>query len=306
MRVLVVGAVVLGIWAPSATAASRKSKNQDDLPATITAQERFDRCQRQMRGGNLTKAIETCNRVRNYHRDDLVSILAELAVADIYYKRKDFTQARLAYEDFVRLHPRNARVDYAVWRIGHCWFKESPRSFGRDQTASRQALTVWTGYETRFPNSAHVKDVQQTLPKALRRLAGKEMSIARYYRVRRSWRAARGRAEIVVERYPESEFAPRAAAWVVESWQRWGFVEEARASRDRLASLFPDTATLARLDRILARPPGEAPEEPIFAKPFRIPKASEGMIGPMGGPAMGMPGAMGGMGGMGGMGMMGM
>jgi outer membrane protein assembly factor BamD len=276
-----------------------------DDPSAMTAQERYDQCQRQVKNRNFTKALETCNRVRNFHRDDPVSILAELVVADVYYRRNDFTQARLAYEDFVRLHPRNARVDYAVWRIGECWFKESPTAYGRDQTAARQALTVWTGFETRFPGSPYLAEVQRDMPRARKRLAGKEMSIARYYRTRRSWRAARGRAEGLVERYPQSEFAPRAMALIAESWHRWGEVELARQTRDRLAEAFPDSPALARADRALDRRPGEPPEDPVFPRPFRIPKASE-MMGPMGGPAMGMPGAPGGMGGMGGMGMMGM
>ena len=129
----------------------------------VTASQRYDLCLKFYKRRLYTKALETCNRVRNFHRDDPVSVLAELAIADIYYQRGDREQARLAYEDFVRLHPRHKQVNYAIWRIGLCWWKTSPRWAGRDQTPTRQAVNVWTGYDARFPDAEYNDDVADLL-----------------------------------------------------------------------------------------------------------------------------------------------
>ena len=59
----------------------------------VTARDRYSLCLKYFKRANYTKALETCNRVRNFHRDDPVSVLAELAVADIYEKRGDNEQA---------------------------------------------------------------------------------------------------------------------------------------------------------------------------------------------------------------------
>lgn len=279
---------LLAIAIASALGFATPAAAQDD--GTVTASERYDLCLRQFSRGYYTKALETCNRVRNYHRDDPVSVLAELAIADIYYKRADFEQARLAYEDFVRLHPRHEKVDYAVWRIGSCWFKVAPRWAGRDQTPTRQAVNVWTGFSRRFPESEHRDDVEKLLGKAKDRLALKELQIARFYKRTDAWRAVRGRASGLVERYPDSSYAAEALALVATAWHAWGYTAEAQQARDRLASEFPDAAgALARVDRQLAEPPGTEPEDVIFLRPYKIPQAGGmGMAGAATGASPGM------------------
>ena len=64
-------------------------------------------------------ALENFNRVRNYHRDDPISVKAQLAIADVHFKQRDFEQARFAYEEFATYHPRHENLDYVTFRIGH-------------------------------------------------------------------------------------------------------------------------------------------------------------------------------------------
>lgn len=229
--------------------------------------------------------------MRNFHRDDPVSVLAELAVADIYYKRGDFEQARLAYEDFVRLHPRHPQVDYAVWNIGLCWYKVAPRWAGRDQTPTKQAVNVWTGFDGRFPDSTHTPEVADRLDKARTRLAAKEVSIARFYKKQKRWRAVRGRAQGAIDRYGDTDRAPEALALLGMSYHAWGFTNEAQQARDRLATEFPGSTWISRLDRALAKAPGTQPEDEVFLRPQRIPAggATPGAAaaGPGGQPGMG-------------------
>jgi outer membrane protein assembly factor BamD len=271
--------------APRAQAGERAARED----GAVTAQERYDLCLRYFKRGYYTKALETCNRVRNFHRDDPVSVLAELAVADIYYKRGDYEQSRLAYEDFVRLHPRHSQVDYAVWRIGLCWFKVSPRWAGRDQTPTKQAVNVWTGFDGRFPDSTHTAEVVERLDKARSRLAAKEISIARFYARQDAWRAVRGRAQGAVERYGDTDRAPEALALLARSWHSWGFESEAQQVRDRLATDYPGSAWLGRLDRSLAKAPGTQPVEETFLRPRRIPAGGAG-AGAAAGAGAGGPG----------------
>ena len=74
--------------------------SDDDMTPT----ERYELGMRLMKRGYYTRALEELNRVRNYHRDDPASVKAELAIAELYYRKGDYEQARLAFEDFARLH----------------------------------------------------------------------------------------------------------------------------------------------------------------------------------------------------------
>ncbi len=247
-------------WSTPAQAADK-----DMSPA-----ERYELGLKQMNRGYYTKALEQFNRVRNYYRDDPVSVKAELAIADVYYKKHDFEQARLAYEDFSRLHPRHPDLDYVTWRIGLCLYQRAPKAAGRDQTATRQAVNVWASFQVRFPESAHHEEVVRLLARSRNRLAAKELFIARHYVRKDAWIAARGRAEGVISRYPTSDRTPEALTLAAKAYHAWGMVDEATALRDRLAADFPEDRYLHKLDRILSRPPGAPPEEEVFIRPYRM------------------------------------
>lgn len=236
----------------------------------ISPQERYELGLKYMRRGYYTKALEELNRVRNYHRDDPVSVLAELAIADLYFKKGDYEQARLAYEDFARLHRGHQQMDYVVYRTGLSIYRRAPKLAGRDQVPTQQAVNTWTGFEARFPNSEHTEEVERLLEKCRERLAAKELFIAKFYRRRDAWGAVRMRSATLLKRYPDSQHVPEALYLEGEALHAWGNVSEAQAIRERLATDHPDSPMLGKLDRTLASPPGTPPEETVFMRPYRV------------------------------------
>jgi outer membrane protein assembly factor BamD len=235
-----------------------------------TAEELFEQGLKQMRRGYYTKALESFNRVRNYHRDDPVSLKAQLAIADLHYKKGDFEQARFAYEEFASLHPRHENLDYVTFRIGQSIYRRAAKFAGRDQTATKSAVNVWTGFDSRFPESQYLDEVNKLLTRGRSRLAAKELFVAKFYARREAWGAVRGRTEYLVRRYPDAEQVEPALAWLGTALHEWGSVDEANAVRQRLATDFPESPYLQRLDRALARPAGQPPEEKVFVRPYRI------------------------------------
>lgn len=246
----------------------------------VTPEDRYALCIKYMQRAYYTKALEQCNRVRNYHRDDPVSVKAELAIADIHYKKGDYEQARLAYDDFSRLHPRHPDLDYVVYRVGLSIWKRAPRAAGRDQTSTRAAVNAWTGFSTRFPDSTHQQEVAELLAAGRDRLAKKELVIARYYVREENYGAAVERLEDMVARYPDSSHTAQALALMAQGHHAWGEVDAARNLRDRLAADFPDSPWIDKADRWLAQVPGAPPEEQVFVRPYRYPgMMSPGMMG---------------------------
>lgn len=258
MSVLTLLLLVLGT--PSAEAA----------PRAQTAQELYEQGLRQMRRGYYTKALESFNRVRNYHRDDPVSVKAQLAIADLHFKKHDYAQAKFQYEEFAALHPRHEDLDYVTYRIGLSIYKGASKLAGRDQTATRSAVNVWTGFDSRFPESDYVEDVDRLLERGRNRLARKELYIARFYERKDAWGAVRGRAEHLVRRYPDTEPVPEALELLGTALHAWGDTAEAEQVRERLAEAAPESSYLRRLDRALQRPAGEPPDEKVFVRPYRI------------------------------------
>ncbi len=235
-----------------------------------SAVELYDLGLRQMRRGNYTKALESFNRVRNYHRDDPVSVQAQLAIAELHFKKKDFEAARYAYEEFAALHPRHKDLDLVVYRMGLSIYKRASKFAGRDQTATRSAVNVWTGFDSRFPKSDYLPEVTKLLGRARDRLANKELWVARFYARKESWGAVRGRSTYMLRRYPDASNAPLAMALQGEALHSWGFTEEAARVQERLAEVAPGSAALRSLNRAMSEPPGSPPDEKVFIRPYRI------------------------------------
>lgn len=248
-------------WTPVAPAFAAPSSGTD-------AAELYDRGLKQMRRGYYTKALESFTRVRNYHRDDPLSVKAQLAIADLYFKKHDFDQARFAYEEFATYHPRHENLDYVTYRIGLSIWKRAPRLAGRDLSANKGAVNVWTGFRARFPESPWADEAEEKLAKERGRLAHKELYIARFYERRRAWGAVRGRSEYLLLRYPDTPWADEALLSLGTALHAWGRVDEARQVRERLAET--DSKLIHRLDRRLAKDPGEPPDEKKFIRPYRI------------------------------------
>lgn len=239
-------------------------------PRDATAEELYVQGLRAMQRGSYTRALELFTRVRNYHRDDPLSVKAQLAIADVYFRKGDMTQARFAYEEFASYYPRHEDLDYVTYRIGLSIFRDAPSFAGRDQTTTRGAVNVWTGFESRFPDSGYVDDVRNLRQRARNRLARKELSVARFYADREAWGAVRDRAEYLLRRYPDTEPVPEALAWMGRAMHEWGDTEGARQVLARLQSEFPESGEGARLARWLSQPAGSPPDEKVFIRPYRV------------------------------------
>lgn len=236
----------------------------------MTPAARLEAGDRFAKNGNYTRALEEYNYVRNYHRDDPISLKAELAIADLYFKKGDYEQAKLAYEDFGRLHPRHEDIDWVVYRTGLCLYKRAPRFAGRDQTPTRQAVNTWTGYAERYPESEHIVEVEEMVGKARDRLARKELSIARFYVKREAWTAVSRRAEGLTVKYPDAESVPEALYLVVLASHRVGDEDAAAHARARLAEVAPDSGWATRADQALTEPAGRPADEVVFLRPYRV------------------------------------
>ncbi|MCO4745060.1 MAG: outer membrane protein assembly factor BamD [Proteobacteria bacterium] len=262
-RVLIAMALAFSLVSQPALAGPK----DDDM----SANQRFERGKRFAKRGYYTKALEDLNRVRNYHRDDPVSVLAELEIADLYYRKGDHEQAKLAYQDFIRLHPRHDRVHYVTFRLGMSTYKRASKYAGRDQSSTRAALSTWASFGVRFPDSEHREEVEELIQTSRDRLAAKELFVARFYARESAWPAVQGRTSGLVSRYPDSKHVPTALSLLGEAYHAWGMVSEAEGVRDRLAEDFAGSQALGRLERALEGEPGAPEAEAVFVRPYRIP-----------------------------------
>ncbi len=243
---LVVVLGVLGILTPDSAEAARRQ---------LTIQEQYELGLKQMKRGYYVKALEQFNRIRNYHRDDPLAVKAELAIADVYFKKHEWDQARDAYEDFLRWHPRYPDADYVVYRLGLSMFKKSNRIAARDQTWTVRTTDTWTGFSTRFADSEYKDEVDEKLAECRERLGRKELIIAQFYRRRKAWVSVERRASGILANHAATESMPEGMAMLAEARAWQGESSEAAALLDKLETLDSREAARARRRVSRAKPP---------------------------------------------------
>ncbi len=83
-----------------------------DTPAQVLATE----AETLYLDGDYEKAAETFQQIKDRFPYSRYALLADLRVGDAYLKSKRYEEALLAYDDFIRLHPKNEAVPYAISR----------------------------------------------------------------------------------------------------------------------------------------------------------------------------------------------
>lgn len=249
LRAVLVAMVVL-LWSmpmQSAEAARRQ----------LTVQEQYELGLKQMKRGYYVKALEQFNRIRNYHRDDPLAVKAELAIADVYYKKHEWDQARDAYEDFLRWHPRYPEADYVIFRLGMAMYKKSNRVAARDQTWTTRAASTWTGFSGRFAESEYQAEVDEMLQDCRERLGKKELVVARFYRRRKAWVAVERRASGILANHATTSSLSEGMGLLAEARAWQGEEAEAASLIEKLATLDSREAAKARrrVERAKPEPP---------------------------------------------------
>ncbi len=221
---------------------------------TVSAEDLYSLGLKWLRRGYYQKALEQFNRVRTYYRDDPYSLKAELAIADIHFKKNEWDEARLAYEDFKRSHPRYPELDLVVYRLGLVLYKKAPIIPDRDQSVTRQTVAEWAGFSSQFPESQYRPEVEKYLGKARARLAKKELLVAQFYARRNSWPAVVGRVEPMLRTWPESPDGGEALALYGKALHELGNEEGAKSVVEKLQAKPEDAKWLRELQRDLSKP----------------------------------------------------
>jgi outer membrane protein assembly factor BamD len=229
----------------------------------MSAEDTYELGLRYLKRGYPVKALEQFNRVRTYYRDDPYALKAELAIADVHFKKNEWDAARVAYDEFQRAHPRYRDLDYVVYRLGLTLYRKAPTIAARDQTWTRQAVDAWTRFGARFPDSTWRGDVDTDLHKARARLARKELLVARFYERREAWVSVVGRLEPMLRTYPDTPDRVEALGMLGTAYVNLGQPDQAAAVAEKLRAEAPHSRALSRLEKALAKPPKQAAPTPV-------------------------------------------
>jgi outer membrane protein assembly factor BamD len=172
---------------------------------------------------------------------------AMLMEAYAHYQANQYDQAIEDAQRFISLHPGNESAPYAYYLIAICHF-ERILDVGRDQATTERALAALNDVVRRYPESPYARDARLKLDMVYDQLAGKEMTIGRFYLTRDQHLAAINRFRNVItnENFQRTSHVPEALHRLVEAYLSVGMTEEAQRMAAILGHNFPGNAWYER------------------------------------------------------------
>jgi outer membrane protein assembly factor BamD len=183
-------------------------------------------------------AVVYLREVERQHPYSEWSRRAILMQAYAHYEAGQYDEAIADADRFAQLYPGNASAPYAYYIKAICYF-ERILDVGRDQASTGQALNALREVTVRYPTTEYAADARLKMDMVNDQLAGKEMTVGRFYLRQNQPLAAMNRFKTVVEKYQTTSHTPEALYRLVESDLTVGLFDEAKRNAAVLGANFP-------------------------------------------------------------------
>jgi outer membrane protein assembly factor BamD len=156
------------------------------------------------------------------------------------YNSGQYDDAIASANRYIGLYPDTPDTAYAMYLAGMSMYNEIP-DISRDQERAQKALDMFTKLVEKFPKSEYVDDTKYKIQVVRDQLAGKEMSIGRYYLTRHNYAGAINRFHEVLAKYQTTRHTEEALYRLTEAYLGLGISDEAQTAAAVLGHNFPDS-----------------------------------------------------------------
>jgi outer membrane protein assembly factor BamD len=156
------------------------------------------------------------------------------------YQAADYTSAETSAERYLKDYPNSPEADYILYLQANAYYMQIP-DISRDHEKTAKALETFQAVVQKYPKSEYAEDAKYKITVTQDQLAGKEMSIGRFYLNRRNYTAAINRFRNVLQYYQTTRHAAEALYRLVEAYLGLGITEEAQTAAAVLGHNFPDS-----------------------------------------------------------------
>src|SRR5271157_478036 len=225
--------------------------NAGDQPDKIL----YDKATNEIAHGRYDVGRLTLQTLINTYPDSEYLAKAKLAIADSYYNEggiSGLTQCEAEYKDFITFFPTAPEAPQAQFRIGMAHYRMMAKA-DRDQDEARLAEVEFKEFLVKYPDNPLTVRVKARLRETQEVLAQGELLTANFYQMRGAYRAARGRYQEIVEKYPNFSGGDQALYGLGQTLERLTKTKEAVPYYSRVVRDFPLSPRAAEAkDRLVA------------------------------------------------------
>jgi outer membrane protein assembly factor BamD len=155
------------------------------------------------------------------------------------YQGGNYDDAIQSAARYYQTYPNSPDAPYALYMEAMSYYNQIP-DISRDQVQSEKALALFNQIVTKHPTSEYAEDAKFKIQVTRDQLAGKEMSVGRFYLQRRNYTAAINRFRDVIGKYQTTRHTEEALARLTEAYLALGITNEAQTAAAVLGHNFPD------------------------------------------------------------------
>jgi outer membrane protein assembly factor BamD len=249
-RAPIVIAVLVGALLVSGCSLFGRKKAQDTTYAETPVDQLYAAGAVKLDHHQWSDGVTYFKEVERQHPYSEWSRRAIIMQAYAHYEANQYDDAIADSNRFIELYPGNSSTPYAYYLKAECFF-EQILDVGRDQAATEQALVAMREVNRRYPSTEYAQDARLKIDMINDQLAGKEMSIGRWYLRQGATLSAIGRFKTVIDRYQTTSDAPEALYRLVEAYLTLGLIEEAKRNAAVLGYNFPGDVWYADAYRLM-------------------------------------------------------
>jgi len=153
------------------------------------------------------------------HSGSTIADKAQFYLAECHFYLKEYILAASEYQRLIKTFPNSEYVDDAKYKLGLSYYKLSPK-YSLDQEYTLKAIQEFQEFLEDYHNSPLAPEVQEKLVEARTKLAHKVYSAAEQYRKMGICKSAIIYYDLVLERYYDSKYAPKALYWSGECYRK--------------------------------------------------------------------------------------
>lgn len=191
-----------------------------------SAQEIFEDAEALLEDNNPQAAAQTYDELERLYPFSQLAKRATIMSAYSSYEAGNMPAARASAGRYLDLYPSDPDAAYAQYLIALTYY-DTIVDVERDQATTKNALQELTEVTLRYPTSDYARDAQLKIDLTNNHLAGKEMTVGRYYLKRGHYIAAVNRFRVVLEQYQTTAHTPEALHRLVEAYLSLGLEDEA-------------------------------------------------------------------------------
>ena len=197
---------------------------------------------------NLAKANEIFDAILSNYPYSIWATKSKVMSAWVYYEGNNYDASISTAQNFIKNNPENELVPYALYLIAMSYY-ERIIDVERDANMTIKAIETFENLIYQFPNSEYARDAKLKIELARSNLAGKQMSIGRFYQKQEQYAAAIRRYKTVIKEFETTDQTPEALLRLTECFLSLGINEEAIRTASVLKYNFPNSIWTNKLPK---------------------------------------------------------